>query len=183
MNRRSPLRISLVIHFYGVLLKTIRGRGDDLCIISSGEERLTQFASSADCRAFAVPITRQITPLSDLAACLRIFRFFLKNRFDIVHVHTPKGGIVGLSAAFLARLPVRIYTIHGLPLETASGVKRKLLWLFQWLKFIVVLSYSAVGSSDGFIARRYQKLTPEEISFYRTEISLIHGIVLPIVER
>ena len=34
-------------------------------------------------------------------------------------------------ASFFARVPVRIYTMHGLPLETASGLKRKLLYMAE----------------------------------------------------
>jgi glycosyltransferase involved in cell wall biosynthesis len=92
-------------------------------------------------------MSRQIMPIRDLFACMKMFLFFLKKRFDIVHVHTPKGGAVGLLAAFMARLPVRIYTIHGLPLETASGFKRRLLWLVEKLSCSLSTHILAVSES------------------------------------
>src|SRR5208283_5060772 len=51
----------------------------------------------------------------------------------IVHAHTPKGGLLGIIAAFLAGVPVRIYHIHGLPFVTAGGAKRSLLRWTEWI--------------------------------------------------
>ncbi|HYW06546.1 MAG TPA: glycosyltransferase family 4 protein, partial [Longimicrobium sp.] len=48
-------------------------------------------------------------------------------RPHIVHSHTPKGGLLGMMAAWMNRVPVRIYHIRGLPLMTATGRRRTLL--------------------------------------------------------
>jgi glycosyltransferase involved in cell wall biosynthesis len=48
-------------------------------------------------------------------------------RPHIVHAHTPKGGLLGMVSAWLARVPVRIYHMRGLPFVTATGWRRKLL--------------------------------------------------------
>ncbi|MBL0219310.1 MAG: glycosyltransferase family 4 protein [Myxococcales bacterium] len=45
----------------------------------------------------------------------------------VVHAHTPKGGLLGMLAGWVARTPVRIYHMRGLPLETAAGWRRQLL--------------------------------------------------------
>jgi glycosyltransferase involved in cell wall biosynthesis len=60
-----------------------------------------------------------------VAALVRIFR---DRRPTIVHAHTPKGGLLGMISAWLARVPVRVYHMRGLPLEGAAGMKRRLLW-------------------------------------------------------
>mgnify|MGYP003821347023 CR=1 FL=1 len=63
--------------------------------------------------------------------------FFLrKEKAFIVHTHTPKAGIVGMMAAWLARVPLRLHTVAGLPLMEATGFKRHLL------NFIERLTYS-----------------------------------------
>lgn len=64
-------------------------------------------------RHIAVPLTRRLTPLADLRALLRLYRVFRRERFTIVHTHTPKPGLLGQLAARLAGTPVVMNTIHG----------------------------------------------------------------------
>src|SRR5258705_238654 len=70
---------------------------------------------------------RRITPLADLAALWRLVRVMRRVRPTIVDAHTPKGGLLAMMAAALCRVPVRIYHQHGLPLMTATGLKRRIL--------------------------------------------------------
>ena len=77
----------------------------------------------------AVEMPRRITPPADLVALWRLFRLLRRIRPHLVHAHTPKAGLLGTIAAWLARVPVRIYHIHGLPHMTAKGPRR---WLLQW---------------------------------------------------
>lgn len=55
---------------------------------------------------------RAIGPL-DLLALYDLFALCQRERFDIVHTHTSKGGFLGRIAATLAGVPVIIHTIHG----------------------------------------------------------------------
>ena len=50
-------------------------------------------------------------------------------------------------SSWLARIPIRIYTIHGLPLETATGAKRRLLWLSEWFACKLATALLAVSPS------------------------------------
>jgi glycosyltransferase involved in cell wall biosynthesis len=56
---------------------------------------------------------RAITPLSDLVSLARLYRYLRRERFAIVHTHTPKANLLGQLAAWLARVPIRVVTIHG----------------------------------------------------------------------
>jgi len=62
--------------------------------------------------------------------------FLHKEKPFIVHSHTPKAGIVGMMAAWLNKVPVRIHTVAGLPLMESTGIKRQLL------NFVEKLTYS-----------------------------------------
>ncbi len=75
----------------------------------------------------AISLTRKITPLKDLIALWNLYKFLRKQNPEIVHTHTPKAGIVGMLAARMAGVPIRIHTVAGLPLMEATGAKRKLL--------------------------------------------------------
>ncbi|MBI4122935.1 MAG: glycosyltransferase [Parcubacteria group bacterium] len=75
-------------------------------------------------------ITRRLfTPIADLAALFRLYWFFKKERFDIVHTHTPKASFLGQLAAFFARVPVRITTIHGLYFQKDSSWQKKFIFI------------------------------------------------------
>ena len=74
-----------------------------------------------------IPMTRGISPAIDLISLFRLWRIFGRIRPAIVHTHTPKAGLLGMIAACLARVSVRIYTINGLVWITHTGWKRCLL--------------------------------------------------------
>lgn len=83
-----------------------------------------------------VPFTRAITPWQDLRCLWQLVRFMRRERPDIVHTHTPKAGLLGMLAARIAGVPVRIHTVAGLPLMTASGPRRRLLSLMERLTYL-----------------------------------------------
>jgi len=74
-----------------------------------------------------VPIARHIRPFQDLAALWTLFRAFRVRRFRIVHSVSPKAGLLGMLAARLARVPVRIHTFTGQVWATRRGWRRVLL--------------------------------------------------------
>lgn len=94
-----------------------------------------------------VPMTRRITPIADLLSLYRLYRLFRRERYDLVHASTPKGGLLGMIAAWLARVPVRLYTLRGLPQSVAGGLKRRLLWLTDWTSLNLAHESVAVSPS------------------------------------
>jgi glycosyltransferase involved in cell wall biosynthesis len=74
-----------------------------------------------------VPIERKIHPVRDLAALYRLFRFFREGGFALVHSIDPKAGLLSMTAAALAGVPVRIHTFTGQVWATRSGPMKLLL--------------------------------------------------------
>ena len=64
-------------------------------------------------RVETVSIARGMNPLSALRSVVVLTRLFRRERFAIVHVHTPVASLVGRLAAWLARTPQIVYTAHG----------------------------------------------------------------------
>ncbi|GAB4471740.1 MAG: glycosyltransferase family 4 protein [Anaerolineae bacterium] len=60
-----------------------------------------------------IPFEPRISPLADLRTLVRLVRYFRRERFDIVHTHTVKPGLLGRLAARMARVPVVVHTVHG----------------------------------------------------------------------
>lgn len=105
----------------------MKERGFEVHVLSSPGEDLDDFGGREDVPAHVVAMTRRISPLLDLVALARIRRVLSEVRPDIVHAHTPKGGLLGMIAAVSTRVPTRIYQVRGLPMLTARGFKRRLL--------------------------------------------------------
>lgn len=82
-----------------------------------------------------IPFTRAITPWEDVRCLWQLWRLMRRWRPDIVHTHTPKAGLLGMLAARLAGVPVRIHTVAGLPFMTVAGPKRKLLIAMERLTY------------------------------------------------
>ena len=57
---------------------------------------------------------RSINPFSDLAAFWKLYRLIKRGRYHIVHTHSSKAGVLGRFAAWLARTPIIVHTLHSL---------------------------------------------------------------------
>ena len=95
--------------------------------VSSAGDALQEVHQNEGIETHVIEMTRTITPLKDLKATYRLYKFFKKEQPFIVHTHTPKAGTLGMLAAKLAGVPHRLHTIAGLPLLEVTGAKRKLL--------------------------------------------------------
>jgi glycosyltransferase involved in cell wall biosynthesis len=109
----------------------MRRHGVELCAISSPGPELTRFGEEEGIAVAAVEMSRRISPVSDLFALRQLAAQIRRFKPDIVHSHTPKAGLLGVVAASLVGVPVRIYQVHGLPFMTATGFTRHLLRLTE----------------------------------------------------
>ena len=107
----------------------MRARGIEPHGIATPGTFLDRFAERDNVPVTAIEMPRKITPAKDLVAIARLWRELRRLRPDIVQGGTPKGGLLGMIAATLAGVPVRIYHIRGLPLMTATGGRKH---LFRW---------------------------------------------------
>jgi glycosyltransferase involved in cell wall biosynthesis len=107
----------------------MRKRGIEAHGVASPGEFLDRFATRDSVPVTPVSMPRKITPGQDLVAIAALWRVLRKIRPSIVQGGTPKGGLLGMIAASLAGVPVRIYHIRGLPLMTATGSRRH---LYRW---------------------------------------------------
>ncbi len=99
----------------------------EVIAVAAEKERLEKYGEENKVRTFCVNMTRKITPVEDLKAVYKLYTFLMAERPLIVHTHTPKAGVVGMLAAKLAGVPLRLHTVAGLPLLETSGVKRLVL--------------------------------------------------------
>ena len=125
--------------------------------ISSEKDRLKRYGESEAVATFYIPLTRKITPLQDIWTVWKLYKFLKRECPHIVHTHTPKAGIIGMFASYLAKVPNRLHTVAGLPLMEATGVKRKLL---NWVEkrtyaFATKIYPNSKGLSDFIISKKF----------------------------
>ena len=107
----------------------------EVIAVSSDDQRLQLFGKEQGVDTFHVDLTRKITPIKDLKAVFKLYKFLKKEKPSIVHTHTPKAGIVGMLAARFANVPIRMHTVAGLPLMESSGMKRSVLNIVEKLTY------------------------------------------------
>jgi glycosyltransferase involved in cell wall biosynthesis len=125
------------------LTEGLRKRGYDTTLVAGslarGEDSM---AFVADARGVEVvridELGREISPLRDLMATIRLARLIRRERPQILHTHTAKAGTVGRVAARLAgsrKPPIVVHTFHGHVLRGYFGPFRTLLFrlLERWL--------------------------------------------------
>lgn len=108
-------------------MRFMRNNGLDVLMISADGKELPEVLANEQCPHIRVPMTRKITPLRDLRCLLMLIRIFRKEKPDIVHTHTPKAGLLGMLAARLCNVKIRIHTVAGLPMMVEQGFKYRLL--------------------------------------------------------
>lgn len=108
-------------------LAFMRERGFDVTVISSPGPELDRVAEREGVRTIALPMARPIRPREDATSLARLLPLLHSLRPDIVNASTPKAGLLGMIAARALRVPVRIYLLRGLRLETTTGNLRRIL--------------------------------------------------------
>ena len=128
--KQKILRITTVSISLNSLLKgQLRYLNQDFEVIgvAAGKEALDEVSRREGIRTVEVDIAREISLGKDLKALLVLICLIRKERPLIVHANTPKGSLLGMVAAWICRVPHRIYTVTGLRFETATGRFRTLL--------------------------------------------------------
>lgn len=100
---------------------------------STSQERVQQFKKELNKKnisTFHVPMPRNITNIKDMVISYKKVRDIVKeNKYDIIHCHSPIGGVIArLASRNARRLGSKvIYTAHGFHFYNGSSIKS---WVF-----------------------------------------------------
>lgn len=108
-----------------------------------------------------IDMTRKMTPFQDLKSLWKLYRYFILTKPDIVYTFTPKAGLLGMIAAFVARVRVRVHNVVGMPLMEATGKKKKLLEFVE--KSTYFFSTNLFCNSHGLKEYMLNTLTKRDI--------------------
>ena len=76
-----------------------------------------------------IPIERNLSLVKGLVSIWRLFLFFRRESFDVVHVHTPVAAFLARIAAFFARVPLVVYTAHGFYFHDEMPALKRLIFI------------------------------------------------------
>src|ERR1035438_6002148 len=105
-------------------LRALREAGFRVTLVSSPGELLNRTAAREGVESIAIPIQREIAPIADLVSLARLWWLLLRLRPQMTEFSTPKAGLLGTIAAWLAGVPARIYMLRGFKVEGTRGFKR-----------------------------------------------------------
>ena len=102
-----------------------------------------------------VPLRRRINPLVHIAPLWDLYWLIRRGRFAVVNTHSPVAAVVGRLAAWLARVPVIIYTVHGFYFHDGTPWwKRRCLVALEWLLGKITSAFMFVSDEDRRTALR-----------------------------
>lgn len=119
-------------------------------------------------------LRRELRPLADLRALLQLLRLFRRLHPCVVHTHSSKAGILGRWAAWLARVPIIVHTIHGYGITPAQS---------PWVRWVLV----QIERLTGAITTHWIAVAQADIEqgirwglFRRRQVSLIRPGIDPV---
>lgn len=107
--------------------------GWDVILVSTPDEKAERAAAREGVQLIGIDMHRGISPAKDIVSLWRWIRLLRVHRPKGVNVGTPKAALLGALAAWLVRVPRRLYVVRGLRLEGESGPLSWLLWIMEKL--------------------------------------------------
>ena len=137
----------VIPYFLGGQFEYFRELGYGLDVVCSESPYLAPYARQHNFGYREIPILRSINPIQDFKSIRQICRYIKDRQVGIVVGHTPKGGLLSMVAAWLMRVPKRVYFRHGLVYQTSSGLKRFILMSVDRLASLLATKIVCVSPS------------------------------------
>lgn len=133
-------------------IAAIAEAGHEVVLVSSGGEEVAWLKQIPGVRFHEIDIPRKISLMRDLRALWKLFLFFRRERFDVMHSTTPKAGMLCAIAAWLARVPIRLHTFTGQAWVELHGIVRSIAKAGDWVtSHLNTLCYADSFSQRDFI--------------------------------
>lgn len=152
--------------FNRLFMRDLREKGHTVHYASAGEEEILDADES-----FVVPFARSPLKLRNLKAYKELKRLLERENYDLVHCHTPVGGVVtrlAVKHANLMRKPKVIYTGHGFHFYKGAP-------LINWVIYYPVEKWLA-RSTDTIVTINHEDYERAKQKFHAKKVELIPGV-------
>lgn len=146
----------------------------DVAVAAHGRGPLRDAVRAAGARFLELEhVRRPLSPWRDLLGLLELAALVRRERPQIVHVNSAKAAALGRIAAWLAGVPIRIYTVHGWAFSAHEGWSAAVyLWVERLLRPLTTVTV-CVAESERRAGQ--QARTCEEA----TTVVIRNGVELP----
>lgn len=156
MKKIKLIRTATVAMSLDILLKgqlRFLNENYEVIAVSGDDEHLQNVKNREGVATKDIVIKRNISPLNDLVSLYKLYCYFRKEKPAIVHSITPKAGLLSMTAAYFAKVPVRIHTFTGLVFPTKTGLMQKILILMDKIlcKFATAIYPEGEGVKNDLI--------------------------------
>ena len=138
--------------------------GDEVVAVCADDEYVADL-KEVGYRVEVLSITRGMNPLKHLHSIWVIFWFLRKEKFDLVHVHTPVAALLGRIAAWLCGVPLVVYTAHGFYFHDEMSTIKRIFFvsLERFAGRFTTLLFTQ--SSEDERAAVIEKIMPKDLVF------------------
>ncbi|MFN3908659.1 MAG: glycosyltransferase family 4 protein [Flavobacterium sp.] len=125
-------------------------------LLAPYSERSAKFCENEGCEHLVINIEREISIWKDLQTLWQIVKIFNQVKPDIVNLGTPKVSLLGMIAAFILRVPKRIYTCRGFRFEHEQGTKKQILVVMEKITSLLAHKVICISKSVQELGRQFK---------------------------
>lgn len=147
-------------------LEFLSSRGHRITLVCGGsKEQLKKLRSRNVGKVHYIPFSREVNLISDIKCLIKLWFFFINNRFDSVIFSTPKALLLASIATFFSSSRNRICMFRGRAYENFKGFKYRLFWMFDrlsiWLASEVIFISKSLQDEyiEGGLIKSHKSLT------------------------
>lgn len=119
------------------------------------EDEDQQRLDSVDIIKHHIGFRRSPVSPRNVLAFIRLLRLIRRERYTLVHCHSPVAGVLGRVAAHIAGVPRIIYTAHGFHFfKGATATARMVYFPIEWISSLVTDLILTVNGEDSAAAGR-----------------------------
>lgn len=120
-------------------------------------------------REYGISLYRSLNPVNDLGALLQTVRIICKEKPDIIHCHSAKGGVIGRTAGWLTRTRT-LYTPHAFSFLCSPSALKRSVYLFIERITRFGAYVLACSSSEQKMAVKCVKYKPEHALLWHNSV-------------